>query len=513
MLRRTFAPLLLTILAATSARADDPPIQAQGPAPHQVYQRDLFGNAASFPIRLSSPLPEGWKFRVITTARNPDGIIKIIGDMDSDRAALLPTPPPSPAIQTIEVPFIPTGGPYHLQLTLKKPDGSVHSEWPFGPFFVGDLWLLIGQSNMQGAGDLVDVTPPNDRVQLLGMDGHWTRAEEPLHWLSDSPDPVHSGDPATREARSKAEHRITVKGASLGLPFGVALTEATGVPIGLIAAAHGGTSMADWSPARKGEGGKSLYGSMLRQVALAGGKLRGALWYQGEGDANDSASPVFPKAFADFIAALRADVGQPDLPFDYVQIGRFLNAGNPNAWDAVREAQRLAAQTIPHSAVVPAIDLVLDDLIHVGTEGHKRLGRRLARVALHDTYTNPAGRTAIDFDRVTRGPDNTLRVRFKGVNLHNEGGKVLGLMPATRVLGFSIRNADTSLAPLVYEAKVDPHVPDTVILKLDAILAKEIPEGAQLWYGYGYDPACNLVDAEDMAAPAFGPIPLDDVRQ
>ena len=68
--------------------------------------------------------------------------------------------------------------------------------------YVGDIWVLAGQSNMEGVGDLVDVTPPNPRVMLMGMDGRWGIAEEPLHWLVDSPDPVHSGNPADRAARS-----------------------------------------------------------------------------------------------------------------------------------------------------------------------------------------------------------------------------------------------------------------------------------------------------------------------
>ena len=155
-----------------------------------------------------------------------------------------------------------------------------------GPVFVGDLWVLAGQSNMQGVGDLIDVTPPHPRVMMLGMDGKWGQAEEPLHWLVDSPDPVHSGDPKTREERSAQEHKTRTKGAGLGLPFAVAMVESTGVPIGLVACAHGGTSMEQWNPAKKEEGGKSLYGSMLRQVQLAGGKVKGVLWYQGESDAN-----------------------------------------------------------------------------------------------------------------------------------------------------------------------------------------------------------------------------------
>src|SRR5262249_11210001 len=144
--------------------------------------------------------------------------------------------------------------------------GNVTGSVSIGPVFVGDLWVLAGQSNMQGVGDLIDVTPPNPRVTLLGMDGQWRPADEPLHWLVDSPDRVHSGDPQTRAERSARDHKTRKKGAGLGLPFAVTMVESTGVPVGLVACAHGGTSMEQWSPAKKEQGGESLYGSMLRQV-------------------------------------------------------------------------------------------------------------------------------------------------------------------------------------------------------------------------------------------------------
>jgi sialate O-acetylesterase len=38
------------------------------------------------------------------------------------------------------------------------------------------------------------------------------------------------------------------------------------------------------------------------------------------------------------------------------------------------------------------------------------------------------------------------------------------------------------------------------------------PARSSLWYGYGLDPYCNLSDALDMAAPVFGPVPLDELK-
>ena len=179
------------------------------------------------------------------------------------------------------------------------------------------------------------------------------------------------------------------------------MVEPTGVPVGLVACAHGGTSMEQWDPAKKGEGGNSLYGSMLRQVKLAGGKVKGVLWYQGESDANRRGlRRSIPRVFADFIAAVRSDFDQPELPFYFVQIGRFVRGGDPEGLE--RRAGRPArgspsgCRTRPSSR---SIDLELDDVIHVGTQGLKRAGQRLARIAQRELF-GQVGATTPTLDRV-----------------------------------------------------------------------------------------------------------------
>ena len=165
-----------------------------------------------------------------------------------------------------------------------------------GPIFVGDLWVLAGQSNMEGR-------RRPDRRHAAESEGHrrwgWTASgRRPRSRCTGwSTRPTRSIR-ATRRPASRAaaeQHKTRTKGAGLGLPFAVAMVEATGVPVGLVACAHGGTSMAQWDPAKKGEGGKSLYGSMLRQVKLAGGKVKGVLWYQGESDAIARAAEGLPE--------------------------------------------------------------------------------------------------------------------------------------------------------------------------------------------------------------------------
>src|SRR5262245_37654397 len=134
---------------------------------------------------------------------------------------------------------VPAGGPYHIRVVVEFETGNptlrtLTETLTAGPVFVGDLWVLAGQSNMEGVGDLIDVTLPSPRVSALGMDGRWVQAEEPLHWLVDSPDPVHSGNPDDRGAQSKDQHKNRTKGAGLGLPFATAMVAATQVPVGLV---------------------------------------------------------------------------------------------------------------------------------------------------------------------------------------------------------------------------------------------------------------------------------------
>lgn len=487
-----------------------PAIKLKEPVASQVFQRNR-SDQAVIPITLDESVKDATIVSATVSAPTGRGVDRV-------------------RFADGKLTGVPTGGPYTLvcQVKVEGPNPAFNTQVVVSPIFVGDLWVLAGQSNMQGVGDLIDVTPPHPSVMALGMDGKWVQAEEPLHWLVDSPDPVHSGDPSTQKKRSEEEHKTRTKGTGLGLPFAVAMVEKTNVPIGLVICAHGGTSMEQWNPAKKEDGGKSLYGSMIRQVKLAGNKVAGVLWYQGESDAMGGAAEKYPKVFADFIAAVRSDFHDSELPFYFVQIGRFVNGGSPKGWNAVQDAQRKLPDQVPNTAVISVIDLELDDLIHVGTQGLKRAGKRLAQIALRELF-GQEGATTPTLDRVNRGAGNTLIVKFRGVNMgngqapqagpraavvlpfatiaNNPDALRLGLRPVRHIGGFSIRKEDGTDIPLIFEAGVGS-AKDTVILKLIG----PVPAKSFLWYGYGLDPYCNLADGLDMAVPVFGPIPLDDVK-
>lgn len=476
--------VLSGLVASSLGAADDGLRVERGLAPHQVVQRAADGAAAlacagtaagagrveGRVLRDGGPLP-GLDWRACGAAR--DGVW-------------------SATLQAV-----PSGGPYRVEWRLVDAAGAVVAATAVEPILVGDLWILAGQSNMQGIGDMLDVEPPSPQVTMYGCGERWEPATEPLHRLLESPYPVYwRGNEAARRLALAGQLPPPAKGAGLGLAFAKAYAARAGVPVGLIPAALGGTSMAQWSPGLRDQGGESLYGALLLRVRAAGGRVAGMLWYQGESDANAEAAPLFADNFARFVAAVRADLGQPELPFIYAQLGRVVATWDVAPyWNAVQEAQRLAEGTIPRAAMATTVDLELDDLIHVGTDGLKRLGRRMERQAArllgYDADTGPGPRPS----RVRRVPGG-LVVEFEGVNGD--------LSPRRHIAGFSIVNASGALEPLVVDASVDRQRPHAVRI----LTGNDVPDGCALWYGRGLAPYCNLTDSLDLGAPVFGPWPI-----
>jgi sialate O-acetylesterase len=397
---------------------------------------------------------------------------------------------------------VPAGGPYRVDVSVCDDAGKAVEETSVPEVLVGDVWVMAGQSNMQGVGNRVNVETPSPQVHTFAMNYEWRVAQEPLHTLAESPDPVH-GTYATEEERQKAigEWRDGKKGAGLGLAFAKEMLARTGRPVGLIASAHGGTSMGQWDPTQKDKGGASLYGSMCKQVQAAGGKVRGMLWYQGESDANVAAEAVYRDKMKQLVAAMRADLGVADLPFYYVQISRFAGKTVDSfpAWNTIQADELALEKDLGVCGLVSGIDLAIDDGIHIGTPGLKTLGYRLACLAEHDLYGG----------KVLRGPrlekvepivgtpyGAQIKVKFATVNG--------GLKAAGRVYGFSISGgADAPNAPCIYKQEISAEDPTVVILWVESV-----PENAQLWYGRGLDPYCNVVDQANMAMPVFGPVAI-----
>jgi len=395
---------------------------------------------------------------------------------------------------------VPAGGPYRVELRALDEAGSVVASTAVYEVLAGDLWVLAGQSNMQGVGNRKEEEAPHPQVHVFAMNYTWRLATEPLHILGESPDPVHcSAESEEKRQQEIANWRDGPKGAGLGLAFAKEMLRRTGRPVGLVASAHGGTSMAQWDPALRDQGGASLYGSMCQQVEAAGGAVRGVLWYQGESDANVASFPVFLEKFKALVEAIRRDFDSPELPFYYVQIGRFVNPEfDPVPWHWIQTEQLVAETQLPRCGMVASIDLALDDAIHAGTPGLKTLGYRLANLAERDLF-GAALLAGPRLERIERGDSPYgayVRVIFSGVND--------GLTAAGRVQGFSIGKGPAGPNyPCIFKQEIDPENPNAVVLWV-----AKLPADPHLWYGRGLDPYCNVVDAANMALPVFGPIAI-----
>jgi hypothetical protein len=132
---------------------------------------------------------------------------------------------------------LPAGGPYTVELSI----GKGGEKKCYKDILVGDLWLLAGQSNMADSGFMPSCSEVDPMVHAFYMTDNWGVAEDPLHDTAHAVAPVHGGNPANPYGKR-------LRGTGPGLPFGLAMYKKSGVPQGLIALAHGGTSLAQWDP-------------------------------------------------------------------------------------------------------------------------------------------------------------------------------------------------------------------------------------------------------------------------
>lgn len=226
-------------------------------------------------------------------------------------------------------------------------------------------FLMIGQSNMAGRGEL-GVLPPilNDQVTVLRGEA-WIPAEEPVN-----PDRVFSGE-------------------SMQVSFADCVQRALGEPVGLIPCAEGGTLLYQWAP------GSELFERAVHQaqIAAASHELCGILWIQGENDgySEENAKAYEGKFLTMLDALVKAIPVREDIPVIVAQLCPFLDDYN---------RQVSPEKQVPYHRIISATlrDLPLKRLnircvdpqglcgkpdgIHYDTPSLRELGRRFAQTYL-----------------------------------------------------------------------------------------------------------------------------------
>lgn len=220
------------------------------------------------------------------------------------------------------------------------------------------LYLLIGQSNMAGRGEVEDQDRKvHPRVFTFTKDNKWVPAIDPLHF--DKP----------------------IAGVSLGSTFGRVIADADdSIRVGLIPCAVGGTPLKRWQ-----KGGDLWNQAVARtKAAQQDGTLRGILWHQGESDAGSKETAEnYGQRLAEMVLDLRKELATPNVPFVAGTLGDFLaeetKSGEPAHWKVVNKQIQAAAKDVPQMAVADAKGLkAMRDNVHFDAASLREFGRRYA---------------------------------------------------------------------------------------------------------------------------------------
>ncbi|MCE0499383.1 MAG: sialate O-acetylesterase [Methylacidiphilales bacterium] len=227
-----------------------------------------------------------------------------------------------------------------------------------------------------------------------------------------------------------------------------------------------------------------MFDSMLSP--LVGYGMKGAAWYQGEGNADRG--EAYGSLLRGLIADWRGLWKQGDFPFYIVQLANISPPANdPNGKSglaAVREGQLQTWQRVAHTGLAVTIDV--GDANNIHYHNKKEVGHRLALIALAQTYGQKIEFSGPVIDSMAV-EGNTIRLKFT----HIGGGLVAKGGPLQQ---FVIAGADQKF--VWADATIDG---DTVLVS-----SKDVAAPVAVRYAWADNPAgCNLYNKEDLPASPF----------
>jgi len=242
-----------------------------------------------------------------------------------------------------------------------------------------DVYILAGQSNMDGRGDT---------NQLTGAFSFWNQPQTNVliyyknHFATNYIPSWQTLKPGFSEDNGVLTNTF---GPELSIGY-ILAKAAPGRNIALIKVSHTGSDLyAMWNPDLPiGATAGVMYQDLTNGVPAALQALtsnghtytvRGMLWHQGEADT--TATNDYQTELTNFIAAVRRDLNLPNLPF---VIGE-LNRDNPAPGFAlIRQAQYNASQIASNAYFVTSMNLHSDGL-HFDTTSVVGLGQRFGSQA------------------------------------------------------------------------------------------------------------------------------------
>lgn len=309
----------------------------------------------------------------------------------------------------IAAPLAP-GGPYTMKVT--SPDSVI----TLPDILAGEVWLASGQSNMEfplidARGGVKGAVPRADaQLRFFHMRPRaLTKAEA---WPDSVCQAIDSLDYYLPARWETASPETAAYFSAVAAHFGAVLRDSLQMPIGIILNAVGGSNTESWTDITTLQqhmpeilvnwrtndylqpwcqqravenAGKAhrhpyepsyLFATGIQPLGAY--PLRGVIWYQGESNAHNTT--IHESLFPLLVSSWRKHFKQPELPFLFVQ----LSSIDRPSWPEFRDSQRRMASSIPNVAMAVSSDL--GDSLNVHPIDKRRIGQRLARLALKRLY-------------------------------------------------------------------------------------------------------------------------------
>jgi len=232
------------------------------------------------------------------------------------------------------------------------------------------IFLLAGQSNMQGCGNFGTHPRLNDASLFSFKDKKWQNAKEPLH-------------------------NYTCKvwpdgGAGLAMSFGLRLLEEFPEwEIGFVPCAVSGSSLEQWQP--RAELFENAISKTKQALATCDGELCGILWHQGEADAKSKEiASSYAERFIVTINGFRKKFDNDKLAVIAGELGTFLasNSDFPYYQMINSALQRSATALVSASGLT---DHDRNDKTHFDTKSLREFGVRYAELYINSIKQSSNG--------------------------------------------------------------------------------------------------------------------------
>ena len=227
----------------------------------------------------------------------------------------------------------------------------------------------------------------------------------------------------------------------------------------------------------------SLYNGMIQPLIPFG--IRGAIWYQGESNAGRAYQyrSLFPAMIEDW----RANWGQGEFPFLFVQLANFMkrnpDANAPSAWAELREAQDMTLG-LEDTGQAVIIDIGEADDIH--PRNKQDVGSRLAQAAWEVAYDMEGAIWSGPVMQSMKTEGNAIRLAFD----HANGGLMAN---GDTLKGFAVAGED----------KVFHWADATIDGNSVVVSSPDVANPVAVRYGWGDNPYCNLYNVAGLPASPF----------